>query len=92
MATRKGVPPALEEYICLPPKDHLVVLTGTLQCTTTWLTARFVGATLAAPAATSPHESEQSDAETAVVLVSWLRDERFWAAEIRRTTVSINVH
>ncbi|KAK3049027.1 hypothetical protein LTR09_009681 [Extremus antarcticus] len=87
MSTCKRVPTALEPYLSLPPELSLILVTGTIACTPTWLLSRFAGATLSQPIDDStPDEGEARKPETAVVLVSWMRDERFWKTEIRRTT------
>ena len=43
MSARTRIPPALELYLRLPPEATLILLTGTLGCDVSWLTARFAG-------------------------------------------------
>ncbi|KAK5136143.1 hypothetical protein LTR08_003980 [Meristemomyces frigidus] len=83
MSARNRIPTALEPYLRLPPEASLILLTGTLGCNANWLTARFVGSLLAP--ITGPSEGRDGR-ETAIVLVSWMRDATFWKSEARRTT------
>jgi len=88
MSSRNRIPSALEPYLRLPPETSLVLLTSTLGCSANWLTARFVGSLLAQEAEPLKLESSGNGKETAVVLVSWMRDAAFWKSEIRRGIVS----
>ncbi|KAK0276589.1 hypothetical protein LTR91_003975 [Friedmanniomyces endolithicus] len=45
-STRSTIPPLLESYLRLPPETSLILLTGTLGCSVSWLVSRFVGAVL----------------------------------------------
>ena len=74
MITRNRVPEAIEPLLQLPPETSLTILTATLGCSQTWLTARFIGNAL-------------QQGHCAVVLVSWLRDLPFWKSEMRRAMV-----
>ncbi|KAI7321532.1 hypothetical protein KC326_g2197 [Hortaea werneckii] len=99
MSSRNRIPQALEPYLRLPPETAQILLTGTLGCSINWLTTRFVGALLApdgtnvtrgtAAAAGGGGVGGFEDAgdtkETAVVLASWMRSEKFWRDELRRT-------
>ncbi|KAK5114201.1 hypothetical protein LTR85_010266 [Meristemomyces frigidus] len=86
MSSRNRVPTALEPYLRLPPEATLILLTGTLGCNVNWLTARFAGSLLARDGQPHGAGGEGQDNETAVVLVSWMRDAAFWKSEIRRGT------
>lgn len=79
----RDAPSALELYLRLPPETSLIVLTSTLGCSGNWLTTRYVSETLSLRTT----ENLGHD-QTAVVLVSWLRDLAFWKTEIRRGSVS----
>ncbi|KAF2485979.1 hypothetical protein BDY17DRAFT_246791 [Neohortaea acidophila] len=79
MSTRNRIPQLLEPYFRLPPELSLILLTGTLGCTPTWLTSLYVSSIL------SPQQQQQGEAYT-VLLVSWMRDLKFWKTQIRRTT------
>ncbi|KAK0267135.1 hypothetical protein LTR35_016522 [Friedmanniomyces endolithicus] len=45
-STRSTIPPLLEPYLRLPPEASLILLTGTLGCSVSWLVSRFVGSLL----------------------------------------------
>lgn len=85
MSGRNRIPPSLEPYLKLPPEASLILLASTLGCNATWLTALFVGSTLAAN--TPPNASDNGEGRTSMVLVSWMRDLTFWKDMIRRTAV-----
>ncbi|EMC97857.1 hypothetical protein BAUCODRAFT_66893 [Baudoinia panamericana UAMH 10762] len=76
MTSRNRIPHQLEPYLRLPPEASLIVLTSTLGCSATWLTARFVSSLL--------DYTDDEGGETAVVLASWLRDASWWKQELRR--------
>ena len=78
MAHRNRIPPALEPYLALPLELSLILLTSTIGCSASWLTARFVGSALGQYAT----ETEACN----VVLVSWMRDATFWRDEVRRAS------
>ncbi|KAI6837244.1 hypothetical protein KC340_g3712 [Hortaea werneckii] len=98
MSSRNRIPQALEPYLRLPSETAQILLTGTLGCSVNWLTTRFVGALLA-PDGTNVtrgtaaaegggvggFEGAGDTKETAVVLASWMRSEKFWRDELRRT-------
>ncbi|KAI7536082.1 hypothetical protein KC331_g11668 [Hortaea werneckii] len=99
MSSRNRIPQALEPYLRLPPETAQILLTGTLGCSINWLTTRFVGALLAPDGPTTTTRNAAGEAggglegltgsgetrETAVVLASWMRSEKFWRDELRRT-------
>jgi elongator complex protein 6 len=85
MASRNRIPAILEPFIQLPPELSQVLITSTLGCSATWLTARFIGAGLQRQDETLTSRDVQ--AESNVILVSWLRDHTFWESEIRRSMV-----
>lgn len=94
MSTCTKLPPPLQPYLRLPPELSLTLLTGTLGCSTTWLTTRFVSSIIGAqslsggvPGVDGATQTEQR--ENAVILVSWLRDERFWRDEVRKASVRL---
>ncbi|TKA42310.1 hypothetical protein B0A54_06759 [Friedmanniomyces endolithicus] len=45
-STRSTIPPLLESYLRLPPETSLILLTGTLGCSVSWVVARFAGRVL----------------------------------------------
>ncbi|KAK0253693.1 hypothetical protein B0A54_17236 [Friedmanniomyces endolithicus] len=45
-STRSTIPPLLEPYLRLPPETSLILLTGTLGCSVSWVVSRFVGRVL----------------------------------------------
>lgn len=101
MSSRNRIPQALEPYLRLPPETSQILLTGTLGCSINWLTTRFVGALLAPDGPTNTTRdaagaggglegltgSGETREKTAIVLASWMRSERFWRDELRRTCV-----
>ena len=94
--TTKSPPSALEPYLRLPPETSLILLTSTLGCSINWLTARFIGSALQnfSSSSTTGLEGQQTvdgKQDVAVLLVSWLRDLKFWQDEVRRVAVSENV-
>lgn len=87
MSSRSRIPLAIEQYLQLPTELSLTLVTGTLNCSPTWLSARFVSRALAPN--DGPNLSVNDDGKgTHVVLASWMRDLAFWKNEIRRATVS----
>ncbi|KAI7553720.1 hypothetical protein KC331_g1037 [Hortaea werneckii] len=97
MSSRNRIPQALEPYLRLPPETAQILLTGTLGCSINWLTTRFVGALLAPDGANTMRDTAAAGVgvggfegagdtkEATVVLASWMRSERFWRDELRRT-------
>ncbi|KAF2773886.1 hypothetical protein EJ03DRAFT_263914 [Teratosphaeria nubilosa] len=85
MTSRNHIPQFLEPYLRLPPETSLIVLTGTLGCSTTWLTARFTGSVSGSPDVKHNALGNGTREDIAVVLVSFLRDAAFWKGEMRRT-------
>lgn len=82
MSASRSQPAALEPYLLSPPADSQILLTGTLSSNASWLAAHYVSSAL-------QPDSDEEDADTAVLLVSWLRDTSFWRTEIRRVTVRL---
>ncbi|KAF2839053.1 hypothetical protein M501DRAFT_1003602 [Patellaria atrata CBS 101060] len=91
------IPRLLEPYTSIGPDESLVLLTSILGASTNWLVIRFICAVLDSPKSQYGSRSAQDrreedgvtgippgDGETAVVLVSWLRDRKFWSTECRR--------
>ncbi|KAI9715870.1 MAG: hypothetical protein M1812_005690 [Candelaria pacifica] len=72
------IPPLLEPYTHLPPRDSLILLTSILGASTNWLILRFLYNAL------SPSGDSTGEADTAVVLVSFMRDFEFWKDGARR--------
>ena len=70
--TRTSIPAPLQPYLRLPPAHSQILLTSTLGSSATWLTSRFVGSVLSGK---DDVDGGNAD-DCAVVLVSWLRDER----------------
>lgn len=88
MSARNRIPSALEPYLRLPSETSLILLTGTLGCSVNWLTARFAGSLLGNVNPAVEFGSEGVGKETAVILVSFIRDGTFWKNEIKRAMVS----
>ncbi|GIZ38806.1 hypothetical protein CKM354_000220700 [Cercospora kikuchii] len=84
--TTKSPPSALESYLRLPPETSLILLTSTLGCSVNWLTARFIGSALQNLQASASSEGSEGDGgkDVAVLVVSWMRDLKFWQDEVRR--------
>ncbi|KAL8381089.1 hypothetical protein RB595_005394 [Gaeumannomyces hyphopodioides] len=68
------LPPLLEQYLGLPPEAALVVLSGVVGASTNWLVLRYMASFLGR----SPPTGETDGDDTAVLLVSFLRDFSFW--------------
>lgn len=86
MASRNRMPTALEPYLQLPPELSLILLTSTLGCSSNWLLCRYIGGLLTAKDGLEGKVSEDgTGVETAVVLVSFTRDAKYWQTELRRT-------
>ncbi len=84
MTTR--IPPLLEPYTYLPPPESLVLLTSVLGASTNWLVLRFLYDAL------SPNRDSAAESETAVVLVSFMRDFDFWRDGARRLVGAQRFH
>ena len=93
------IPPLLQPYTRLPTKDSLTLLTGVLGASTNWLVIRFLCGALSSAHATKDDgdgvgrlgdefSGASEEGESAVVLVSWMRDWEFWRAEGRKAGVS----
>ncbi|KAF2146273.1 uncharacterized protein K452DRAFT_348840 [Aplosporella prunicola CBS 121167] len=80
MPPTSRIPPLLHPYTQLPPDQGcLTLLTGVLGASTNWLVIRYICGALVKDEA-----SHGADEDTAVILVSWLRDWDFWKTESRR--------
>ena len=82
MPLQPPIPPILSQYLSTPSDGSLVLLTGTLGATTNWLVLRFVAASLKRERiirAKDGLDVQSKDAgDVKVILVSWLRDAKFW--------------
>ncbi|OMP88692.1 hypothetical protein BK809_0005413 [Diplodia seriata] len=86
------VPPLLQPYVRLPPAGSLHLLTSVLGASTNWLVIRYLcGAFTGHDARKHAASSDETnngprgqDEDTAVILVSFLRDWEFWKTESRR--------
>lgn len=80
----RAIPPLLEPIVRLPKEKTLLLLTGVLGATPHWIVSRFLKSVLS----DDRHDNGDDDREqTAVVLVSWMRDLEYWKAEARRGAV-----
>ena len=94
------IPPLLQPYTRLPTKDSLILLTSVLGASTNWLVIRFLCGALSSAHATKDggdgvgrlsdefSGAREGEGESAVVLVSWMRDWEFWRTEGRKAGVS----
>jgi elongator complex protein 6 len=98
MTSDSRIPPLLAPYILSPPADSLILLTDTLGTSANWLVLRYIcgalGDTSAGGRGTGQDEENGAadgvmSEDTAVVLVSWMRDYEFWRTEARRAGVSL---
>lgn len=64
------LPPLLEQYLALPPEAALIMVTGVVGASTNWLVLRYLCSFLGSPGG--------DDDDTAVLLVSFMRDYSFW--------------
>ncbi|OCL03510.1 hypothetical protein AOQ84DRAFT_227285, partial [Glonium stellatum] len=91
------IPPLLQPYTRFPTKDSLTLLTSVLGASTNWLIIRFLcgafedarairdgGDGIGGLGDGSSGGSKEEEGETAVVLVSWMRDWEFWRTEGRK--------
>ncbi|KAH8661854.1 hypothetical protein BX600DRAFT_303619 [Xylariales sp. PMI_506] len=86
------IPPLLEPYLQLPPETSLLVLSSVLGASTNWLIQRHLYALLANRSSNLSDDiadGEESN-ETAVVLVSFLRDYAFWKEGAGRIGVDLD--
>ncbi|KAI9904057.1 hypothetical protein N3K66_000586 [Trichothecium roseum] len=77
------IPPLLEPYLALPPEAALVLVTNVLGASSNWLVLRFLYSYLRGLAAPAPAPSGfdgggTRENDVGVVLVSFMRDGRFW--------------
>ncbi|TKA64868.1 hypothetical protein B0A49_07588 [Cryomyces minteri] len=97
--SRSRIPPLLEPYVRLPPEASLILVTSVLGASANWLVVRHICGALGSDGRkdgrVSAEDGEEigpsngdgnrvADEEVGVVLVSWMRDYRFWRAEARR--------
>jgi elongator complex protein 6 len=88
-----ALPALLEPYLRLPPELSLSIITSVLGASSNWLLERHIVAALKQDR--FGHELDEirngtSQADVAVVLVSWMRDWDVWRTELRRTSVNIS--
>lgn len=90
MASR--IPPLLEPYVRLPPENSLILLTGVLGAGTNWLVQRCLYSYLALPAKVVGEQQNEvaTTEQTAVVLVSFLRDYAFWRDGVGRLGLDLD--
>lgn len=95
------VPSTLAPYVAVPPRDTLTLVTSVLGASANWVILRYLYSVLydgkdkrgvRAARFASSDQVEQAQAataseDTAVVLVSWMRDWEFWRSEARRAMV-----
>lgn len=83
------IPPLLEPYLALPPEAALVLVTGVLGASPNWLVLRFlysylrgVGSPASGPGTSGLDGGGGGggtrESDVGVVLVSFMRDGRFW--------------
>lgn len=92
MSSSTKVPPLLEPYLCLPEETSLIAMTSVLGASANWLVTRWVYSLLAgngngtgrAAAVEGGNGGNGGGKDTAVVLVSFLRDGAFWKSEVGR--------
>lgn len=93
MSASKSLPPLLQPYLALPPETSLILLTSTLGCSINWLTARFLASRLQHSRTrddeTMEGEGESKEGKGAVLLVSWMRELKWWKGEVKRISVSL---
>ncbi|KAL8412424.1 hypothetical protein RB596_001588 [Gaeumannomyces avenae] len=84
------LPPLLEQYLALPPEAALVVLSGVVGASTNWLVLRYMASFLgrSPPPPTGAGETDGDD--TAVLLVSFMRDFSFWRVGAGRLGVDLD--
>ncbi|KAF2741258.1 hypothetical protein EJ04DRAFT_571383 [Polyplosphaeria fusca] len=77
------IPPLLQPYVHLTDHDSVILVTSILGASANWLLVRFLCEALSS---SPPHQDNgvEEDEDTAVVLVSWLRDWEFWKSEARK--------
>lgn len=100
MAPSLRIPQHLQPYVCSRQKHDLTLLTGILGASTNWLLIRYLCSALERSRGSKSRPLSERDVEnvektdlaadedTAVVLVSWMRDFEFWRAETRRSVAS----
>ncbi|KAH6630143.1 hypothetical protein B0J18DRAFT_407439 [Chaetomium sp. MPI-SDFR-AT-0129] len=92
-------PHLLEPSLSLPPESNLLLLTGVLGASTNWLVLRHLHSLLK-PSTSTPLPSpgigkngetpEGNGGDTAVLLVSFLRDRAFWKENLARLGVDLD--
>ncbi|KAK4693471.1 elongator complex protein 6, partial [Lecanoromycetidae sp. Uapishka_2] len=83
-----SVPPLLSPYFCGSPSGSLTLLTSTLGASTNWVILRFLYIVLQSLRPDGHEAKDLAAGETRIVLVSWLRDAKFWREGGRK----IHVH
>ncbi|KAL2353798.1 hypothetical protein BJ546DRAFT_880993, partial [Cryomyces antarcticus] len=81
-SSRNRIPPLLEPYVRLPPEASLILVTSVLGASANWLVVRHICGALGSDGRKDGRVSAEDEA--GVVLVSWMRDYKFWRAEARR--------
>ncbi|KAK4177531.1 hypothetical protein QBC36DRAFT_326861 [Triangularia setosa] len=81
------IPHLLEPYLSLPEETSLVVLSSILGASTNWLLARCLYSYLK-PSAVPP--SDDDEPETAVLLVSFLRDYHFFQSTLSKLSLDLD--
>ncbi|KLU91855.1 hypothetical protein MAPG_10804 [Magnaporthiopsis poae ATCC 64411] len=76
MASR--LPSLLEQYLALPPEAALIVVTGVVGASTNWLVLRYLCSFLGGSPAGGGDDDDGDGDDTAVLLVSFMRDYSFW--------------
>ncbi|KAH7126904.1 hypothetical protein B0J11DRAFT_485737 [Dendryphion nanum] len=83
MPPSSRIPPLLQPYTALPTQDSIVLTTSTLGASSNWLLIRFLCEALGRTSS-SYDENKNDNADTKVILVSWMRDWEFWKSEARK--------
>ncbi|KAK4200264.1 hypothetical protein QBC40DRAFT_254207 [Triangularia verruculosa] len=81
------IPHLLEPYLDLPEETSLIVLSSILGASTNWLLFRYLHSYLKYTPPTSPNDDEP---ETAVLLVSFLRDYPFFQQSLAKLSLDLD--
>ncbi|KAF2477290.1 uncharacterized protein BDR25DRAFT_321690 [Lindgomyces ingoldianus] len=86
MLPSSRIPPLLQPYTRLPKDDSIILLTSVLGASANWLIIRFLCDALTTDFKSDNEGGNGADGpeETAVVLVSWVREWEFWKSEGRK--------
>lgn len=89
MSQSERVNSVLAPYLALPNEHSQILITNVLGASANWLILQHLGALLGESRRDVLTEKplENANADTSVILVSWLRDWEFWRTECRRSTV-----